>query len=165
MRQARPMFVAALAILGFAIAADSKAPIQWNLEVYKVTTRVVNNQTVEDFTKTSNFRPGETAEYRLTGTNEGDKPLEEVSMDLPIQSNTAYLDRSAVWDEKVATLTATAPGVAGFARPPLQREVTKDGKKVIETVPANEYTRLRWTLTGAMAPKQVVTLKARVRVR
>jgi hypothetical protein len=70
----------------------------------------------------------------------------------------AYVPESAA----PAIVTATVDGKE-FAAVPLQRTVTRDGRRVTENVPASEYRALRWKL-GELAAGQAVTVKSRMHI-
>jgi uncharacterized repeat protein (TIGR01451 family) len=104
-------------------------------------------------------RPGDVIEYQVTYHNTSKAAAKHVDATLPVPpGGLAYLEGSA----KPATLLASVDGKQ-FAAPPLKREVKRDGRTVIETIPPAEYRFLRWSL-GDLAAGQSVTVSARMRL-
>lgn len=104
-------------------------------------------------------RPGDVIEYRITYRNAGRAPARQVAATLPVPpGGMAYLDGSAGPVPFQASLDGTH-----YAAPPLKRDVVRDGRRVVETVPPSDYRFLRWNL-GDLAAGQSATVSARMRL-
>lgn len=104
-------------------------------------------------------RPGDVIEYRITYRNAGREPARQVAATLPVpDGGMAYVDGSAGPGPFQASLDGTH-----YATPPLKREVVRDGKRILETVPPADYRFLRWNL-GDLAAGRSVTVGARMRL-
>lgn len=104
-------------------------------------------------------RPGDVIEYQITYRNAGRAPARRVAATLPVpDGGMAYLDGSAA----PGPFQASLDGVH-YAAPPLRREVVRDGRRLVETVPPADYRFLRWNL-GDLAPNQTATVVARMRL-
>lgn len=154
-----------LAALGatVAVAQAVRPPLEVPLEVVRVSSQVQDGKTVESFLKAETAQPGSVLEYRLRAINTSERPLKGVRADLPIPAGTEYLADTASLPEGV-NLLASLDGKS-FAVPPLRRTVTRAGKSVEETVPANEYRALRWSLTAELPAGRSQEFKARVKVK
>lgn len=105
-------------------------------------------------------RPGDVIEYRVTYRNPGKQAARQVNATLPVPpGGMAYLEGSAT-----PTLIQASTDGVHFAAPPLKRDVlTRDGRRVTETIPPTEYRFLRWNL-GDLAAGQAITVTARMRL-
>ena len=79
--------------------------------------------------------PGDVIEYRLTFTNLTDGPVSDV-----------VLNEGLSWSENPVI------------------EVDVAGESVTRPAPADAYTHVRWTITGAVSPGAQVTARFRARV-
>ena len=157
-------FVALVALSAtIAVAQVAKSPLLVPLEVVRVSSEVQDGKTVEVFLKAGTAQPGYVLEYRLRTVNTSERSLRGVRADLPIPAGTEYLPGTAT-TAAGAMLLASLDGKS-FATLPLKRTVTRGGKAVEETVPANEYRALRWSLTGELPAGSTQEFKARVKVK
>jgi uncharacterized repeat protein (TIGR01451 family) len=148
-----PMLMAWALMLwtGIAFAADS-TPVEVTLRAFQVSPALGGK-----LVPTLEARPGDVIEYQVTYRNPAREAAKQVAATLPVpDGGMAYLDGSA----SPGALQASLDGVH-FAPTPLKREVTREGKRVRETVPPSEYKFLRWNL-GDLAAGQQVTVKARM---
>lgn len=137
----------------FVFAADNG--VIATLNAFKVVTGKDGQKLVA----TTQALPGDTIEYQVTYRNGGTAAAKDVMATLPVpQGGMHYLADSAV----PARVQASLDGKQ-FAAVPLTRTVMKDGKQLIETVPASEYRFLRWQL-GELAPGRSVTVSSRMRL-
>lgn len=131
-------------------------PLTVALTLQRVT---IDAQGREQFAPADKVRPGELLEYRAVYTNTGKTPLDGVVATLPVPQGMDYQARSA---SPAGAVAATASGE--FASEPLVRKVRRaDGSEASQPVPYAEYRALRWNV-GSLAPRQSVTVTARVRV-
>lgn len=148
--------VAACALMlwtGLALAADS-TPVEVTLRAFQVNAALGGK-----LVPTLEARPGDVIEYQVTYRNPAKAAARQVAATLPVPAGgMAYLDGSA----SPGLLQASLDGVH-FAPAPLKRDVTREGKRVSETVPPSEYKFLRWNL-GDLAAGQQVTVSARMRL-
>jgi len=140
-----------------AFAADANQPVDVRLQAYQVLA--ANKDGAEKLVPASVANPGDTIEYQVTYQNNGKLPAKAIAATLPVPEGTmAYLDGSAAPKAVLASLDGKQ-----FSPIPLTREVTRAGKRVIETVPPAEYRFLRWEL-GDLAPGKAATVTSRMRV-
>lgn len=139
-----------------AFAADVAQPVNVRLQAYQVVT---TKDAGEKLVPATVANPGDTIEYQVTYQNNGKAPAKAVAATLPVPEGAmAYLDGSAAPKAIKASLDGKQ-----FSSIPLTREVTRAGKRVIETVPPAEYRFLRWEL-GDLAPGKAATVTSRMRV-
>jgi len=140
------------------VYAQESQGVSSNLETFLITTDASGNEVAEEV---SEIQPGDTIEYRLTYTNNNQDAISNLVPVLPIPNGMQYLDGSASPSLEAASIQNTG----GNFRPlPLTRTITNEqGEQVTETIPAEEYRRLQWsvpTLEGGAS----ITLTARVTV-
>jgi uncharacterized repeat protein (TIGR01451 family) len=136
-----------------AFAADNDVAV--TMQAFKVVATAKGT----DLVPTDKAQPGDTIEYQVAYRNRGRTPARDVVATLPVPAGAmAYVPESAA----PAIVTATVDGKE-FAAVPLQRTVTRDGRRVTENVPASEYRALRWKL-GELAAGQAVTVKSRMHI-
>jgi uncharacterized repeat protein (TIGR01451 family) len=140
-----------------AFAADVAQPVDVRLQAYQVVA--ATKDAGEKLVPATVANPGDTIEYQVTYQNNGKAPAKAVAATLPVPEGAmAYLDGSAAPKAIKASLDGKQ-----FSPIPLTREVTRAGKRVIETVPPAEYRFLRWEL-GDLAPGKAATVTSRMRV-
>ena len=145
------LWVAALAVLlgtQQARAADDK--LASRMEAFLVTQDQATGK--ELLKPTDKASPGDTIEYRLSYTNLTASPLQGLSVVGPIPASTHYVAGSAGADVK-ADFSVSIDGGAHWDPEPVKRMRSgEDGKQHEVTVPADEYTQLRWQARQAMGP-------------
>lgn len=155
-----PVLVLGLSVsLAFAASADD---LMGSLEAFRV---VVTEEGVEDFLPADNAHPDDVIEYRLTYTNTGDDPLQNVFITDAIPVGTMFVHPSA---------TELADGRVEFSIdagknyqpwPILVKQTTEDGEeKVVEATP-DMVTHVRWALTETVLPEQRVTVTYRTVIK
>lgn len=151
------MFFAAVLAGTKVFAADTAQPVDVRLQAYQVVAATKDG--AEKLVPATVANPGDTIEYQVTYQNNGKLPARAVAATLPVPEGAmAYLDGSAAPKAVQASLDGKQ-----FSPIPLTREVTRAGKRVIETVPPAEYRFLRWEL-GDLAPGKAATVTSRMRV-
>lgn len=151
------MFFAAVLAGTKVFAADAAQPVDVRLQAYQVVA--ATRDAAEKLVPATVANPGDTIEYQVTYQNNGKLPAKAVAATLPVPEGAmAYLDGSAAPKAVQASLDGKQ-----FSPIPLTREVTRAGKRVIETVPPAEYRFLRWEL-GDLAPGKAATVTSRMRV-
>lgn len=144
----------ALLLMTSSVFAVDLNPVEVTLHAFQVSPAAGGK-----LVPTSEARPGDVIEYRVTYRNPARVVAKQVVATLPVPAGgMAYLDGSA----SPGTLQASLDGVH-FAPVPLKREVVREGKRVSETVPSSEYKSLRWNL-GDLSAGQQVTVSARMRL-
>lgn len=144
--------------MSLPIMAQDSGPVSSVLQVFKITEDAEGNEVV---TETTEVKPGDLLEYRITYTNNDAGPITDLRPMLPVPTGMAYVKGSAQPALESASLT-TAGGE--FLPIPITRQVRKpDGTLTNEEVPAREYRRLRW-LVESLEVGESVILVARVTV-
>ena len=156
-RPIRHILALGLAVICVSIPAFAHAAgdVQISLEAKRIT--VERGQEVR--VSADKAKPGEVIEYVATYKNTGSAPVTGVLATLPVPSGLEFLPKTA----SPQRLEASLDGVK-YAPVPLTRKVKRaDGKEEVREVPAAEYRSLRWNV-GALAPKQSVNVRARMKV-
>ncbi|MBD5804729.1 hypothetical protein AZOA_41740 [Azoarcus sp. Aa7] len=149
--------LAAAALLANGAHADPGTDLSVRLEVLRVLVQPDGRETA---TAAGQARPGELLEYRAHYGNAGQVATRQVTATLPLPAGgVVFIPGSA----HPAGAEASTDG-KHFETMPLQRWVVlPDGRRELRPVPAEEYRSLRWKL-GDLAPRQAMTVSARVRV-
>lgn len=151
------LLAACAAVLAFAAPASAQEP--GSVAVNLTARKVVEVDKKETFQPADKARPGEVLQYDATCKNTLPRGVKDVKPVVPVPTGSVYVDGSA----KPANFEASLDGKT-FAKPPLTREVkTADGTVKKETVPADQYRALRWTLPDLAAGAES-TVSARVRL-
>jgi uncharacterized repeat protein (TIGR01451 family) len=137
------------------VFAQQKAPVETRLEARKVEVAADGK---ESFSPAEAAKPGDVLEYTATYRNTTNSPIANLEATLPIPPQTELVAGSVRPANAKASLDS-----ARFADMPLKRKAMKDGREVEEAVALSEYRALRW-YPGALAPNQMLTFTARVRV-
>ena len=145
--------LAGIAAAPFALAAGEA--VQTTLEARKV---VVAADGRERLVPAETAKPGDVIEYVVTSRNTGRDTVRNLSATLPIPGNTQLIEGSARPANAKASLDAQR-----FDYMPLVRGAVRDGRSVIEPVPAREIRYLRWS-AAELAGQSSLSFGARVRV-
>jgi uncharacterized repeat protein (TIGR01451 family) len=129
--------------------------VETRLEARKV---VVAADGRERLVPAEDAKPGDVIEYVATYRNTGSTAVRDLQATLPIPSNTELLAGSARPANAKASLDAQR-----FDYMPLMRGAVRDGRPVVEPVPAREYRYLRW-FAPELAAQRSLSFAARVRV-
>ena len=78
----------------------------------------------------------------------------------PVPAGLRYVDRSAGADRQDVAVEYSTDGGKTFAATPLVTEVV-DGKRVQRPASPEQYTHVRWTVQGSIAPGATVTAEFR----
>jgi len=104
--------------------------------------------------------PGDVVQYQLRFTNQGQGDVRGVVFTNPVPAGLRYVDRSAGADRQDVAVEYSTDGGKTFAATPLVTEVV-DGKRVQRPATPEQYTHVRWTVQGSIAPGATVTAEFR----
>ena len=104
--------------------------------------------------------PGDVLQYQLRFTNQGQGDVRGVVFTNPVPAGLRYVDRSAGADRQDVAVEYSTDGGKTFAATPLVTEVV-DGKRVQRPASPEQYTHVRWTVQGSIAPGATVTAEFR----
>lgn len=107
--------------------------------------------------------PGDVMEYRLVFTNTKSFALKDVVFADPIPSGLFYVAETAKSSRSDVTVEYSIDNGASWSARPLV-EVVEEGKKVTKPAAPEQYTNVRWKVTGMVAPGATVEAKFRTRV-
>jgi uncharacterized repeat protein (TIGR01451 family) len=154
--------VLALALAVSAGAAAASANLTGTLEAYRV---VVNDDGVEKFLPADNARPRDVIEYRLTYSNAGDEPIQQVLITDPVPIGTRLVNPAAP-QPKNARVEYSIDGGKNYQQWPIMVKKTGENgeEKLVEATP-DMVTHIRWTLQEAIRPMGNVTLTYRTVIK
>jgi len=152
-------------VLGFsvsaALAVDS-AKLTGNLEAFRV---VVNDEGVENFVPAENARPNDVIEYRLTYTNTGAEPVQNIFIMDPIPRGMSFVYPSATEPAAGRVEFSIDGGKTYQGWPILVKKTNSEGvEEVVEATP-EMVTHVRWVLTDTFQPEEEVTVSYRTVIK
>lgn len=154
---------------GEAIARSMQHPkLQLNLVGEKQVIRkdaqgkeVVSWQSENKLT----VRPGDILRYRLLGKNEGDRPIQNLTLNQPVPQGTVFILKSAKASAAKAQVTYSIDGGRTYSANPTVQVRLPNGKVENRPAPAEAYTHIRWNLPGSLPAKTSVNAEYQVKVR
>ncbi|KJF87477.1 DUF11 domain-containing protein [Photobacterium phosphoreum] len=127
-------------IMSFSVYAEDKDLLTSKMDAYVVET---NKKGEEELVKAEKVYPKDKIEYKLTYTNNTEKPLKGLVITGPIPENTFYVADTSNTKIK-SKFVVSIDGGKTFESEPVKREIMKDGKKVEIIIPPEKYTAVRW---------------------
>ncbi|MEZ4632545.1 MAG: hypothetical protein R2880_17845 [Deinococcales bacterium] len=151
-------------LLGLVWGQDlsDRDPISIRIEYYLVREEVdAEGNSFERFSSVKKAQLGDTIEFRLYVSHEGDKTLEPATVMItsPIPENMAYIFASATPSSERILTEFSGDGFS-FSEPP----VFQEGEDEHLIIGPEAYRAIRWTLRYAFLPKQQESFFFRVRV-
>jgi len=105
--------------------------------------------------------PGDVVTYTITYTNTGDDAVKEVIVTNPVPPEVEYIEKSASGKDSVMTFSIDGGNTYDV---PTKLEVKdKDGKT--RRAKASEYTNIKWTLKGSLAPGKGGSVAYRAKIK
>jgi uncharacterized repeat protein (TIGR01451 family) len=147
----RPMVVAAL-LLTCAAALSAQRPLVVTALNLTARSRGSQSQAV---------MPGDVLQYQLRFTNQRPGDVRGVVFTNPVPAGLRYVDGSAGADRQDVAVEYSADGGKTFAASPTVTEVVA-GRRVQKPAAPAQYTHVRWTVRGSIAPGAAVTAEFRV---
>lgn len=104
--------------------------------------------------------PGDVLQYQLRFTNQSQGDVRGVVFTNPVPAGLHYVDKSAGADRQDVAVEYSTDGGKTFAATPMVTEVV-DGRRVQKPAAPEQYTHVRWTVQGSIAPGAMVTAEFR----
>lgn len=147
-------FLVALALaLGAALpAAAQQAPAQQR-QALVVTAQ--NRTAVAARRADAAVRPGDVVRYRLTFTNVAGRQVRGVTLANPLPGSMAFVAGSATATRQDARVEYSIDGGNTFSAQPMV-DVVVDGRTERRPAAPEQYTHVRWTVDGWVAPNATV---------
>ena len=121
------------------------------------------SRAVPEGQQTAPARPGDIIEYRLLFTNTTEGAIANVVFNDPIPQGLVYVIGSAGADRAGVEAAFSIDGGATYSAEPTV-DVVEAGVTNRRPAPAESYTHVRWTVTGALDPQETVQAAFRVRI-
>jgi uncharacterized repeat protein (TIGR01451 family) len=154
-----------------AIAQNAKkGPVQLRLEAEKKVVQQ-NSQGKETVTWQAlqgqvTVQRGDVLRYTVTGGNNGDKAVKNLTINQAIPQGMVYVLKSAtVNDKQGAKITYSIDGGRSFVENPTIKVRLDNGKEETRPAPASFYTHIRWKFGSSVAAKETVKGTYQVQVR
>ena len=103
---------------------------------------------------------GDVLQYQLRFTNQSQGNVRGVVFTNPVPAGLRYVDGSAGADRQDVVVEYSTDGGKTYAANPLVTEVVA-GKRVQKPASPAQYTHVRWTVRGSIAPGASVTAEFR----
>ena len=146
----RTMVVAAL-LLTCASALSAQRPLVVTASNLNARSRGSQSQAV---------MPGDVLQYQLRFTNQGQGDVRGVVFTNPVPDGLRYVDGSAGADRQDVAVEYSIDGGKTYAATPMVTEVVQ-GQRVQRPATPEQYTHVRWTVRGSIAPGATVTAEFR----
>jgi len=104
--------------------------------------------------------PGDVLRYQLRFTNQNRGDVRGVVFTNPVPAGLRFIDGSAGADRQDVTVEYSADSGKSFSANPIVTEVVA-GKRVQKPASPAQYTHVRWTVRGSIAPGASVTAEFR----
>ena len=104
--------------------------------------------------------PGDVLQYQLRFTNQGQGDVRGVVFTNPVPAGLRYVDGSAGADRQDVAVEYSIDDGKTFAATPMVTEVVQ-GQRVQRPATPEQYTHVRWTVRGSIAPGATVTAEFR----
>jgi uncharacterized repeat protein (TIGR01451 family) len=147
----RQTIVAGALLLTCATALAAQRPLVVTALNLDAQSRGSQSQTV---------LPGDVLRYQLRFTNQQRGDVRGVVFTNPVPAGLRYVDGSAGADRQDVTVEYSADGGKTFAANPIVTTVVA-GKRVQKPATPAQYTHVRWTVRGSIAPGASVTAEFR----
>jgi uncharacterized repeat protein (TIGR01451 family) len=157
----------ALALLT-AVRVEAQAPVAASEPRPALTIAVQNRSAADEAAKgaarrDSTVRPGDVLRYTLTFVNQTAGAIRNVQLRNELPSGLVLVAGTVKASRSDAQAEYSADGGKTYSATPTE-EVVVDGKTVRRPVPPAQYTHVRWTVNGAVAPQATVTAEYDTRV-
>ncbi|MDZ7958472.1 MAG: hypothetical protein RMY34_11445 [Aulosira sp. DedQUE10] len=140
------------------LEAEKKVVQQDNQGKQTVTWQALQGQVV--------VHPGDVLRYTVTGGNNGDKAVKNLTINQAIPQGMVYVIKSAtVNDKQGAKITYSIDSGRSFVENPTIKVTLPNGKEETRPAPATVYTHIRWNFGTSVSAKETVkgTYQAQVR--
>ena len=148
--------------LSAAMALAAGGNLAGSLEAFRV---VVTEEGVEDFLPADNARPSDTIEYRLTYTNTGDEPVQNIFITDPIPFGTEFVHPAATELAEGDVEYSIDGGKTYHAWPILVKKTNENGEEEMVEATPDMVTHLRWALNEPIQPNQGITVTYRTVIK
>ena len=155
--------VLALVLQSFAVpaAAQQNTIVVKNIAETEVETKTAQGTVEKKRVPAEKAAPGAEVIYTTTFTNQGSKAAGNIVINNPVPANTAYVGGSAFGDN--TAITYSADGGKTYAAPDKLIVKTPEGRE--RPALPGDYTHIRWTYRGDLAPAKTGSASFRVLVK
>ena len=157
-----------LAILAAVLLLTAEALAAGGLELKSLAEIEVSVKTAKGETELrrveaakANVAPGDAVIFTTRYLNKGDKPATGVVLTNPIPEHMLYLDGSA--EGSGTRIDFSVDGGRSYGDPGKLTVKEADGRQ--RPAVAADYTQIRWTLAGAVAPAAAGSVSFRAKVK
>lgn len=161
----RKAAVSLLVLLLLPLAAGAQQGDIVVTSIAEAEVREKNAQGAEVMTRVevskTKVAPGDVVIFTNRYVNKGKLPATGVVVINPVPEHTTYVDMSA--EGKGTTIDFSIDGGKKYAAPNKLTVTAKDGK--VRPALAGDYTHIRWTVTGPLAPGAGGSVSFRARIK
>ncbi len=155
---------------GTAIAQNAKkGQVQLQLEADKKIVKTVNGErkvTWQPLRGNVTVQPGEILRYSVTGANNGNKSVKNLTINQPVPKGMIYVLSSATVNANSgAKITYSIDGGKSYVKNPTVQVKLSNGTVETRPAPDTAYTHVRWNFGESVAAKAAVKGTYQVKVR
>lgn len=158
------IFVFSLMLLYSPAKAESKGNVELK-SVAEVEVKVKNEKGEIEVKRVdaakANVAPGDSVIFTTDYSNIGKQPVTGVVITNPVPDNMAYLDKTA--EGKGSKIEFSIDKGKTYGLPQNLKVTDPNGKE--RTAKAEEYTNIKWTLSGTLEPKGKGSVSFRAKVK
>lgn len=138
----RRSFLLATVISAFAVSAYANTSVHGQINAFIVKQDIQGKEKILPAVETE---PGQTMEFQIVFTNDGDTSVDGIQVVDPVPENTQFIGTSERADVPAVFEVSIDGGVSFEPEPVVRIETQPDGTQKKVVIPASEYTHLRWT--------------------
>lgn len=138
----RSILTLALSAGVLSAAAFANTSVHGQISAYIVSQDAKGQEKVIPAEQTE---PGQTMEFQIVFTNDGETNVKGIQVIDPVPENTQYIGTSNHSDVPAMFEVSIDGGVTFESEPVYRIETQADGTQKRVVIPASQYTHLRWT--------------------
>ena len=155
---------------GAAIAQNAqKGQVELQLEADKKTVQTVNGERKvawQPLKGNVTVQPGEILRYSVTGANNGNKAVKNLTINQPVPKGMILVLNSATVNASSgAKITYSIDGGKSYVKNPTVQVKLANGQTETRPAPDSAYTHVRWNFGESVAAKAAVKGTYQVKVR
>ena len=155
------VFMGAMGSVASLAAKKAQSPLSSEMKAFVVKK---DKSGREKLVTVKSAEPGQTIQYQLIYKNQSQSTLKGLTVTGPVPANTHFLAKSMKTRVKSQRVVSINGGKTFEKEPVTRLKVMKDGSKKVVTIPAEQYTHVRWKTKSALKSGSQQVFSYRVKV-
>jgi uncharacterized repeat protein (TIGR01451 family) len=151
-----------LALIAISASFAAQAEVTSKLEAY-VVYEVADGQ--ERFKRSDSGEPGDTIEYRISYSNNGEKSVSDLAATGMVPFNTEYVGESDTTKVRSDFRVSIDGGLTLDEEPVVRVRTLPVSRSEEVTIPPSDYTHVRWHANERLGANEIQEFSYRVRVQ